>query len=37
MADKVAKDAISNPFATAVQLVTKQDLLPIIKSHCTNM
>jgi len=37
MADKAAKDAITNPSATSVQLVTNQDVIPIIKLHCTNM
>jgi len=37
MADKAANDAITNPLATVVQLITKHDLLPIIKLHCTIM
>jgi len=37
MANKSAKDAITSPLATTVQLVTKQDLIPIIKLNCTNM
>jgi len=35
MADKAAKDA--NPSAITVQLLTKQDVIPIIQFYCTNM
>jgi len=37
MADKAAKDVITNPLVTAVYLITKQYVLSIIKLHCNNM
>ncbi|CAI6350687.1 unnamed protein product [Macrosiphum euphorbiae] len=37
MADKATKNAIAIHSATTVQLVTKQDVVPLIKLYCTNM
>lgn len=37
MADKAAKDAITKPSATAVQLLIKQDVISIVKLYCPNM
>jgi len=36
MADYAAKGAVSNSLSTAVELATKQNVMPLIKLHCTN-
>jgi len=36
MADKAAKDVLSDSLATKFQLATKQDVIPLIKLHYAN-